>query len=123
MYKNFVIILAVVSLAALLLTQAAIHQSPEFLEGRFLTLLAIDVALIAIFAVLVVIMMTRLIMAWRRGVLGTRLSLRLSGVFFVSSLLPVVLLYALSADGIFRNIESWFSTPLGRAFEKGERFG
>ena len=37
--------------------------------------------------------------------------------------MPVVLLYALSADGIFRNIESWFSTPLGRAFEKGERFG
>ena len=69
-YKNFVIILAVVSLAALLLTQAAIHQSPEFLEGRFLTLLAIDVALIAIFAVLVVIMMTRLIMAWRAAFWG-----------------------------------------------------
>ena len=118
-----VIILTALAFLALVLTQAATFQSPNLAEGWFVPLLIADGILILVILIAVVLMAYRIGAAWRRGAPGGRLALRLGGVLLAVALLPSVLLYGISAAGIFRSIDSWFATPLGRAFEQGEAFG
>lgn len=117
-----VIILTALALVALVLTQAATFQSPHLAEW-FVPLLAADGVLILILFAAVCMMASRIAADWRRDAPGGRLALRLAGVLLAVALLPSVLLYGVSAAGISRSIDSWFATPLGRAFEQGEAFG
>ena len=118
-----VIILTLLALLALVLTQVAAYQEPEVTEGWFLPLLAVNGALIVIILIAVCVMAFRIGAAWKRGAPGGRLALRLGGILLAVALLPSALLYGVSAAGVFRSIDSWFDTPLGRAFEQGEAFG
>lgn len=117
-----VIILTALALLALVLTQAATFQSPHLAEW-FVPLLAADGVLILILFAAVCMMASRIAADWRKDAPGGRLALRLGAVLLAVALLPSVLLYGISAAGIFRSIDSWFATPLGRAFEQGEAFG
>ncbi|MGI9337485.1 MAG: ATP-binding protein [Gammaproteobacteria bacterium] len=117
-----VIILTALALVALVLTQAATFQSPHLAEW-FVPLLAADGVLILIIFAAVCAMALRIAADWRKNAPGGRLALRLGGVLLAVALLPSVLLYGVSTAGIFRSIDSWFATPLGRAFEQGEAFG
>lgn len=120
-WPGFVLLAA--ALAALLLTQAATYQDPAFLENWLLPLLAADALIILAAAAALAAAARRMWIGWKRGAAGSRLALRLAGMFLAMALVPAVTLYAVSVNSIFRGIESWFETPLGRSFERGLEFG
>ena len=120
-WPGFILLAAV--LGALLLTQAATYQSPAFLEDWLLPLLAADAVIIVVAVVAVAAAVRRMWVGWKRGARGSRLALRLAGMFLAMALVPALTLYAVSVNSIFRGIESWFETPLGRSFERGLDFG
>ena len=119
----YLVTLFVLSLVALVVTHASTYQSSEFFQGWFIWVLYLDIGLIVLMTATVVYIAARLIRSWRRGEKGARLSLRLTLLFWTMSLLPTLALYGVSTAGVFRGIESWFETPLDRAFEKGIEFG
>ena len=120
-WPGFALLAAV--LAALLLTQAATYQDPAFLSNWLLPLLAADAVIVLVAAVALIAAVRRMWMGWKRGAAGSRLALRLAGMFLAMALAPALTLYAVSVSSIFRGIESWFETPLGRSFERGLDFG
>lgn len=117
------LLLLAVALGALLLTQAATFQDAAFLRDWLLPLLAADAVIVLVAAGALVAAARRLWGGWKRGAAGARLSLRLAGMFLAMALVPTLTLYAVSVNGIFRGVESWFETPLGRSFERGLDFG
>lgn len=99
-----------------------LQQSP--LAGEWLyPLLVANVALTVVMLALAIIAAARFWRQWRQGGGGSRLASRLTGLFLLIAFLPAGVLYGVSVGGVFRGIESWFATPLGEAFEKGEEFG
>ena len=111
------------AVVALLLTMTALFQATDFFSGWAVSLIFGDFILIGLMVITIFIIAVRLILSWRRGRYGTRLSLRLTLLLLGMSLLPMAIVYTVSTVGILRNMESWFNTPLHRAFEKGIEFG
>lgn len=111
------------ALGALFVTQTAAYQSTIIFRGWLLWVVVVDLILLGVMVVAVVVLATQHLVLWRRGDRGARLSLRLTLLFLAMSLFPATALYAVSTAGVFRGIESWFNTPLERAFEKGIEFG
>ena len=109
-------------LAVLIVTQViTFQQSP--LAGEWLyPLLVANVILIVLMLLIITAAAVFFLRKWRRGG-GSRLAARLAGLFLAMGLLPATGLYVVSASSVFRGIESWFSTPLGHAFEEGIAFG
>lgn len=123
MKPHFLALLLAPPLAALLLTQAVIFQQSTA-AGRWLfPLLLLNIAFIVVIVGAAGVAAARFWRRWRRGGGGSRLASRLAGLFLGMALLPSAALYAVSAGGVLRGIESWFDTPLGQAFEEGMIFG
>ena len=120
-WPGFALVAAV--LGALLLTQAATYQDSAFLEDWLLPLLAADAVIILVALAALGVAVRKMWLGWKRGAAGSRLALRLAGMFLAMALAPTLTLYAVSVNSIFRGIESWFETPLGRSFERGLEFG
>lgn len=119
---QFYLLLALPLLVLALTQIVTLQQTP--LAGEWLyPLLAANVALIVLMLAGIVWAAARLWRRWRLGAAGSRLASRLAGLFLTMALLPATGLYVISASSIFRGIESWFSTPLGHAFEEGLAFG
>lgn len=114
--------LMAVPLTVLAATQIVALQRDVAGELLYPLLLA-NAALVVVMLALVVVAAARFWRRWRRGGGGSRLAARLAGLFLAAAFLPAGMLYLVSAHGVFRGIESWFATPLGNAFEKGEEFG
>jgi nitrogen fixation/metabolism regulation signal transduction histidine kinase len=54
---------------------------------------------------------------YRRRVPGTRLTLRLAGIFAVLAIVPVALVYGFSLHFLQRGIDSWFNVQVDRGLE------
>lgn len=114
--------LAVLSVAALALTQLATDAQQGVVQQNLIILLYIDIALIIVMLITVVVMGIKLYRAKRSNRRGANLSWRLTLLLLTLALAPVSVLYIISANSVFRSIESWFDTPLDSAFDKGNEF-
>lgn len=115
-------LLLAVPFSVLAITQIVALRRDSTGESLYPLLWANAVLIVVIFA-LIVVAAARFWRRWQKGDGGSRLAARLTGFFLAVAFLPAGVLYLVSAHGVFRGIESWFSTPLGYAFEKGEEFG
>ena len=123
MRARYFFALMAVALLVLALTQFVIFQQSLLLGEWLYRLLLVNVALIVLITGGVLTAAVRFWRQWRKGGGGSLLAKRLTAWFLAIALLPAGALYVVSAGGIFRGIESWFSTPLGHAFAEGEAFG
>ena len=114
--------LLAVPLTVLAATQVVALQR-DSTGGLLYPLLWANIVLIVVMSALIVVAAIRFWRRWRKGDGGSRLAARLAGWFLAVAFLPAGALYLVSAHGVFRGIESWFETPLGDAFNKGEEFG
>lgn len=71
-----------------------------------------------LFAVLVWVT-ARLVVRLRRGRFGSRLLVKLAGIFAVVGLLPGLLIYVVSYQFVSRSIESWFDVKVEGALSAG----
>jgi nitrogen fixation/metabolism regulation signal transduction histidine kinase len=109
-----------VALAAILLALLATASgNTQLFERHYPTLLWITLGVAATLLVLVLELLRRLAVRWRRGLFGTRLMARMAGAFVLMSVLPVALVFLVAVQFVGRSIESWFDVPLERALDSG----
>jgi nitrogen fixation/metabolism regulation signal transduction histidine kinase len=67
--------------------------------------------------------MVRLLLRLRRGQFGSRLLLKLAGIFALVGVIPGVLIYVVSYQFVSRSIESWFDVKVEAALVAGLNLG
>ncbi len=90
---------------------------------NYTILLALNVLIAFMLIVLIGIQLWKLYKQMRRGVMGSRLTLRLLGAFALMAIIPGMLVYAVSVNFLTRSIESWFNVKVEAALDSGLRLG
>lgn len=108
------LVLSVVVVAALLMLVAA-AQDTDVTAQSYVTLLAVNVFGIVVLLTLIAGNLWRLRRLWRGRVLGSRLTLRMIGLFVLLVLIPLSAVYYVSTQFLSKGIDSWFDVRVDRA--------
>ncbi|MHB8472089.1 MAG: sensor histidine kinase [Gammaproteobacteria bacterium] len=119
--RFFTRVLPVTSLFVLLLT--ALHllskstSNSTHLDGSYFWLLVLNGVGLLILGALIVGHLVRLISQYRRGVAGSRLTVRLVMMFALLSFAPMTVVYYYSLQFLHRGIDSWFDVNVEKALD------
>jgi nitrogen fixation/metabolism regulation signal transduction histidine kinase len=108
---------------ALVLLLVFASSNTTVFEQHYTWLLYATTALAAVLFVLVLEFTRRLVVRYRAGVFGTRLTVRLALSLIAMTLVPASFIYVISVQVLGRSIESWFDVPVERALESGLNLG
>jgi len=99
--------------------------SPEsrFYERNFVWLFWVNVLVAALLAVVVALVALRLVLRLRQGKFGSRLLIKLAGIFAIVGVLPGVVIYTVSYQFVSRSIEAWFDVQVAGALDAGLALG
>ncbi len=109
-------LLFVLLLASLVVMGDAAQNQARF-EQLFLWLLVFHAAILLVLGALIVYQVTRMVIQYRRGVPGSRLTLRLVGGFMLVAVLPVTVVYYFSFEFLNEGVDSWFDVRVDSALE------
>ena len=101
--------------ASVLLSQSA--QDSDLFGDHYTALIILNVAGIAILALLTFFQVRRLVSAFRARALGSRLTLRFIGTFAILALVPLAMVYYFSVQFLSRSIDSWFDVRIEKALD------
>lgn len=111
-------------LGMILLYLLASASSNNLLFSRNYTLLiALNGLLAVLLTVFVTLQIRRLWQEYRARQFGSRLKLKLMGLFIAIAVLPGVVVYAVSIQFAVRSIESWYNVRIDKALESGLTLG
>jgi nitrogen fixation/metabolism regulation signal transduction histidine kinase len=113
---------ASLSAIALFLLATASSNTALFAQG-YDNLLILNGVLVTLLMLVVGWQLWQLRRNLKAGIFGSRLAVRLVLLFALVSILPGVLVYAVSVQFIGRSIESWFDVRVDRALEGGLALG
>jgi nitrogen fixation/metabolism regulation signal transduction histidine kinase len=111
-----VMALAVLMLGSLAMMSQAMHNSERFSQD-FMLLLAINALGLLGFLALIVTNLRRLMRDVRQERAGARLKRRLTLLFVLLALIPVLTVYSFSLEFIRRGIDNWFDVRVSEALE------
>ncbi|OWQ45175.1 PAS domain-containing sensor histidine kinase [Roseateles noduli] len=94
-----------------------------FLERHFVWLFWVNVAVASALVIVIGVAGTRLALRVKRGRFGSRLLLKLAGIFAIVGVVPGLLIYTVSFQFVNRSIESLFDQRLASALEAGLALG
>ncbi len=94
-----------------------------FYERHFVWLFWVNVAVAALLVLVILLAMLRLAVRVRRGKFGSRLLIKLAGIFAVVGLLPGLVIYTVSYQFVSRSIEAWFDVKVAGALDAGLSLG
>ncbi len=98
-------------------------QNSERYERHYQWLLWANVALAAILILVILIALGRLALRLRARKFGSKLLLKLAGIFGLVGLIPGLLIYMVSYQFVSRSIETWFDVRVEGALEAGLNLG
>lgn len=98
-------------------------QGPTRYERHFVWLFWVNVVVAGMLALVVLGASVRLVLRKRRGKFGSRLLLKLAGIFALVGVLPGALIYMVSYQFVSRSIEAWFDTRVESALDAGLALG
>ncbi len=110
---------------ALVLAYVLSFADPEAAidEKRFVWLFWLNVGVATLLAAVVAFAIVRLWLRLRRGKFGSRLLVKLAGIFALVGVLPGLVIYTVSYQFASRSIESWFDVRLAQALDAGLALG
>ena len=94
-----------------------------FFERHYVWLFWLNAGVAAVLVIVITVAAVRLALRVRRGKFGSRLLLKLAGIFALVGFVPGLLIYAVSYQFVNRSIESWFDVRLASALEAGLNLG
>jgi len=94
-----------------------------FFERHYVWLFWLNVAVAAVLILVIGTAAVRLVLRVKRAKFGSRLLLKLAGIFALVGLVPGLLIYTVSYQFVNRSIESWFDVRLASALEAGLNLG
>lgn len=92
-------------------------------ERHFVWLFWVNVAVAALLLGVVVLAALRLAVRVRRGKFGSRLLIKLAGIFALVGVLPGLVIYTVSYQFVSRSIEAWFDVKVAGALDAGLSLG
>ncbi|MBL8331543.1 MAG: PAS domain-containing protein [Rubrivivax sp.] len=92
-------------------------------ERRFVWLFWANVAVAALLVLVIGFAAVRLYTRLRRGKFGSRLLIKLAGIFALVGVLPGLTIYTVSYQFVSRSIEAWFDARLAGALDAGLSLG
>jgi len=98
-------------------------NNPALYERHYVWLFWVNVALASTLVTIIVVAGVRMLWRVSRGRFGSRLLLKLAGIFALVGILPGVLIYAVSYQFVSRSIESWFDVKVEGALDAGLNLG
>ncbi len=98
-------------------------QGPTRYERHFVWLFWVNAAVATLLLLFLVGAGVRLALRFRQGRFGSRLLLKLAGIFALVGVLPGALIYMVSYQFVSRSIEAWFDTRVERALDAGLALG
>ncbi len=109
-----VALLLVLVVGALLLLSDSIEDAEHFTR-LYSTLFVINLVIVVALLALIGVNMQRVLRQYRRGITGSRLTVRLVAMFVALSILPVSMVYYVSYRFINHGIDSWFDVRVEQA--------
>ena len=109
-----VALLLVLVIGALLLLSDSIEDAEHFTQ-LYSTLFVINLVIVIALLVLISVNIQRVFRQYRRGITGSRLTVRLVAMFVVLSILPVSVVYYVSYRFINHGVDSWFDVRVEQA--------
>ena len=92
-------------------------------ERHFVWLFWVNVAVAGLLLVVIAAVAVRLYLRLRRGKFGSRLLVKLAGIFALVGLLPGLVIYTVSYQFASRSIEAWFDVKVAGALDAGLALG
>lgn len=120
--KTLVIIAATLGAILLFLLAGATANTTLFAE-HYPLLIGLNLSIATALVVLVGFQLRNLWREYRSRQFGSRLKLRLMGLFALMAILPGLLIYGVSVQFALRSIESWFDVRVDAALEGGLDLG
>ncbi|MGQ3052906.1 MAG: ATP-binding protein [Roseateles sp.] len=94
-----------------------------FFERHYNWLYWVNVGVAVVLTLVILTAAVRLLLRVRRGRFGSRLLLKLAGIFALVGVVPGLMIYAVSYQFVNRSIETWFDVRLASALEAGLNLG
>ena len=94
-----------------------------FYERHFVWLFWVNVAVAGVLVLVIALAALRLAIRVRTGKFGSRLLIKLVGIFAVVGLLPGLVIYTVSYQFVSRSIEAWFDVRVAGALDSGLALG
>lgn len=94
-----------------------------FFERHYVWLFWLNAAVATVLVLVIGAAALRLVLRVRAAKFGSRLLLKLAGIFALVGLVPGLLIYTVSYQFVNRSIESWFDVRLAGALEAGLNLG
>jgi nitrogen fixation/metabolism regulation signal transduction histidine kinase len=98
-------------------------QGGGLYEKHFVWLFWVNVAVAALLTLVIGVVALRLAVRVRRGKFGSRLLIRLAGIFALVGLLPGLVIYTVSYQFADRSIAAWFDVRVAGALDAGLALG
>jgi nitrogen fixation/metabolism regulation signal transduction histidine kinase len=92
-------------------------------ERHFVWLFWVNVAIALLLLLVLAVVAIRLVVRVQRGKFGSRLLVKLAGIFALVGLLPGLVIYTVSYQFVARSIEAWFDVKVARALDSGLSLG
>ena len=92
-------------------------------ERHFAWLFWLNAAVVVLLALVVGLVALRLVARVRRGKFGSRLLIKLAGIFALVGVLPGLVIYTVSYQFASRSIEAWFDVRVAGALDAGLALG
>ncbi|MHB8534367.1 MAG: sensor histidine kinase [Sulfuricaulis sp.] len=109
-------VLSVLLIAAFIMMNAA-AQNSTFFGRMYSVLLLVNIFGVVLLLALILLNLFHLVEQYRARVMGTRLTLRLLGMFVVLAVLPVSVVFFFSIQTLNRGIDNWFDVRIERALD------
>ena len=117
-----VIVTGVCGVLAFLLS-IGVSSKLGFFERHYVWLFWLNVVVASLLVLVIGVAAVRLLLRVRSGKFGSRLLLKLAGIFALVGVVPGVMIYGVSYQFVNRSIESWFDVRLASALEAGLNLG
>ena len=105
------------------LLSIGVTEQRGFFQRHYVWLFWLNALVAALLVIVISIAAIRLVIRVRRGRFGSRLLLKLAGIFALVGVVPGLLIYTVSYQFVNRSIESWFDVRLASALEAGLNLG
>lgn len=109
--------------AVLLYLLSHVSASSAGTGQNYTILLILNIAMAVFLSGLIGWQLWKLYQQRRAQVMGSRLTLRLLGMFAMMAIIPGLLVYAVSVNFLTRSIESWFNVKVEAALDGGLKLG
>ncbi|HEY6510913.1 MAG TPA: ATP-binding protein [Burkholderiaceae bacterium] len=115
--------IAVIGAALVIAFMLSMTSERDLFERNFVWLFWVNLAVAAALLLVIAIAATRLLVRLRRGKFGSRLLIKLAGIFAFVGVVPGVLIYTVSVQFVSRSIETWFDAQVAGALDAGLALG